>query len=247
MLIYFWITGIGCLVYYGIIRHYTGKWDSTFAGFWLLSGVLHLGAAFVWAMLPKILQTAGAVLIGAVWCLFLVTELCIFQSTKKKPEKNADYLIVLGAHVNGRRITNSLMRRLDAAYEYLLQNPRTTVIVSGGQGRGEDISEADAMAENLLERGIEEKRIIREDKSVSTEENLRFSGKLILETDLSGMKKTVVVVSNDFHIYRALLLGNRVGYKCLSGLAATSNPVLKLNYLVREFFAIILTKVRAML
>lgn len=186
-------------------------------------------------------------MLAAVWYLFFMTEICIFWSTGKKPEKDADYLIVLGAHVNGRRITNSLMRRLDAAYEYLFWNPRTMVIVSGGQGRGEDISEADAMAENLLERGIEEKRIIREDKSVSTEENLRFSGRLILGGYSSGIEKKVVVVSNDFHIYRALLLGKHVGYRCLSGLSATSDPVLKLNYLVREFFAIILTKIRVML
>lgn len=246
MLIYFWGIGIGCLLYYGFIRYYTGKWNSTFAGFWILMGLVHLCGAFLWNSLPKGIQLvcAGALSVG--WILFAVTEIQIFRCMKQKPQADAAYLIVLGAHVNGKRITNSLMRRLDAAEVYLRESPETKVIVSGGQGRGEDVSEADAMAAELIMRGINPLRIIREDQSVSTEENLCFSRKLIpeMETDEQPM---VVLVTNNFHIYRALLLGKQVGYRRLSGLPASSNPALQLNYLVREFFAIILTKVRAML
>lgn len=246
MLIYFWGIGAGCLLYYGFIRCYTGKWNSTFAGFWIFMGLLHLCGAFFWPLFPEMLRRICEGILAAGWLLFGVTEVQIYRGMKQSPEPHAKYLIVLGAHVNGKQITNSLMRRLDAAEVYLRESPETKVIVSGGQGRGEDVSEADAMAAELIMRGINPLRIIREDQSVSTEENLCFSRKLIpeMETDEQPM---VVLVTNNFHIYRALLLGKQVGYRRLSGLPASSNPALQLNYLVREFFAIILTKVRAML
>lgn len=185
--------------------------------------------------------------LATVWLVFLVVVFLIWQAAGKVPEEDADYLIVLGAQVRGRKITNSLMRRLDAAYAYLCRNPRTKVIVSGGKGKGEDISEAEAMAENLFKRGINVERILREEMSTSTEENLRFSAEMIQRESGIDPENVVVLVTNNFHVYRALMLGRQVGYKKLEGLSATSNPVLQLNYLVREFFAIILTKIRAMI
>lgn len=185
--------------------------------------------------------------LAIVWLVFLVVVFLIWQAAGKVPEEDADYLIVLGAQVRGRKITNSLMRRLDAAYAYLCRNPQTKVIVSGGKGKGEDISEAEAMAENLLKRGINVERILREEMSTSTEENLRFSAEMIQRESGIDPEDVVVLVTNNFHVYRALMLGRQVGYKKLEGLSATSNPVLQLNYLVREFFAIILTKIRAMI
>lgn len=246
MLIYFWGIGIGCLFYYGFIRYYTGKWNSTFAGFWVFMGLLHLCGVFFWSSLPEILRKVCEGVLAAGWLLFIVTEFQIYQGMKQSPQSHAAYLIVLGARVNGKQITNSLMRRLDAAYFYLCDNPQTKVIVSGGQGRGEDLTEAEAMAENLSMRGIDSSRILREDQSASTEENLRLSRKLIPEIK-EDRDPPVVLVTNDFHLYRALLLGKQTGYQKLSGLPASSSPALQLNYLVREFFAIILTKVRAML
>lgn len=238
--IYFIIMGIGCLLYYGMIRYYTGKWNSTFAGFWLLSGIIHLSGWLFWKWIPGIVQKVVLMVLLVSWILFLITEGVILWKMRQKPERNAKYLIVLGAHVNGKKITNSLMRRLDAAYTYLCENPKTQVIVSGGQGKGEAISEAEAMAENLLERGVEAERIILEDQSTTTVENLRFSGKLISAVEPDGVKDAaVVLVTNNFHICRALMIGKRVGYLKLSGLAASSNPVLQLNYLMRECFAVI--------
>lgn len=238
--VYFIIMGIGCLLYYGMIRYYTGKWDSTFAGFWLLSGMIHLSGLLFWKWIPGIVQKVVLVMLLVLWMLFLITEGVILWKMKQKPERNAEYLIVLGAHVNGKKITNSLMYRLDAAYTYLCENSKTQVIVSGGQGNGEAISEAEAMAENLLQRGIAAERIVQENKSTTTAENLRFSGELISVRKPNGLKvASVVLVTNNFHICRALLIGRQVGYMNLSGLAAISNPVLQLNYLVREFFAVI--------
>lgn len=157
----------------------------------------------------------------------------------KRPDKDLEVLIVLGAQVRGTRVTNSLKRRLDRACAYLKEHPKTVAILSGGQGRGEDISEAFAMNDYLLECGIEQARLLMEDKSTTTWENLKFSfglyGADFLNSDLHGKK--VGIVTNDFHVCRALMMAKKQGYKKVQGVPASSNPVLFLNYLVREFFA----------
>ena len=149
-------------------------------------------------------------------------------------EKRVDCLIVLGAQVKGKKITDSLKRRLDRAVMYLKKYPDTRVIVSGGQGPGEEISEADAMAEYLITSGISRKRIIREGQSTSTRENLRYSKKY---TD--PQKEKIGIVTNGFHMYRALLIADQEGYRNTYKVPASSNPVFQINYLMREFFAVV--------
>lgn len=237
MRIYLLCAGIFGILYYLVLAWYSGKWNSTFAGFWLAAGGTHLILGCVPLSYP--VKTGLFVCILAGWVLFLIVEVQIFFAMKSKCEEDVDYLIVLGAQVRGRRITRSLLKRLEAAEKYLRAHPRTKVIVSGGQGRGEEISEAEAMAGYLEEHGIAGARILLEDKSTSTRENLRFSSALMdKETD------TVAIVTNDFHLYRAMLMGKREGYERLKGLAADSHPVFQLNYLVREFFAVLALKVR---
>ena len=97
---------------------------------------------------------------------------------RKVPE-NLDYLIVLGAHVNGTRLSRALRFRVEKAEEYLRENPRTLAVLSGGRGVDEKISEAKAMADYLLAHGIERERLLLEERSVSTAENLRFSLELL--------------------------------------------------------------------
>ena len=109
----------------------------------------------------------------------LFTCLLIGSGMRRGEKEPCRYLIVLGAQVSGRRITDSLKRRLDRAREYLVQNEETLVIVSGGRGKGEDLSEAEAMASYLMENGIAKERISQEDQSRTTKENLLFSAALI--------------------------------------------------------------------
>lgn len=150
-----------------------------------------------------------------------------------KPERGAQWIIILGAQVRGRKITDSLKRRLDAAIHYLEENERTMVVVSGGRGPGEDISEADAMEQYLIEQGVAENRIRKEDQSVSTRENLSFSRRFI-----DPKHETVGIVTNNFHSYRAKLLAEQEGYAHVFSVSASSNYVFQINYLVREFFAV---------
>lgn len=113
-------------------------------------------------------------------------EIQICKGMYSKAEDGAQWIIVLGAQVRGKKITDSLRRRLDTAVCYLKKNKETKVIVSGGQGAGEEITEAEAMAEYLIKQGISKDRIRMEDQSTSTRENLRFSRKFLKADQETG-------------------------------------------------------------
>ncbi len=132
--------------------------------------------------------------------------------------------------------SKALMRRIQKAEEYLKENPGTIAVLSGGKGSGENISEAQAMYDCLVEAGIEEERLIKEDKSTSTVENLEFSAALI------GKGGRIGIISQNFHIYRALKLAEHQGYQDVYGIAASSEPIYQPHFMVREAFAIMKEK-----
>ena len=234
---YFLIVGVLSVLYYLLLAWYSRRLTTTFAGFWLITGGVHLalGCAPFSVSAFRILKCA----VIAVLVLFAAVEILIVFRMVPQRGKRADQIIILGAQVRGRRITNSLKRRLDAALSYLEAYPDTRVIVSGGRGKGEDISEAEAMAEYLIAEGVDPRRIIRENQSASTRENFRFSRKFLdVENSVTG------IVTNDFHICRAEMIARREGYRKLIRIPASSNPVFQLNYLVREFFAILAMVIR---
>ncbi len=235
MKIYFEVIGIICLIYYFIICYYTKKWNSTFSLFWLGIGIMHI----IVAIMPFSQNKKLLALLIVFGIFFLIIEGAICCAMLKNTQKSLTYIIILGAQVRGTKITDSLKRRLDAALVYLNRNPDTCVIVSGGQGKGEALSEAAAMAGYLYKHGIDKARIVLEDTSTSTWENLRNSSKII-----GDLKQPVGIVTNNFHMYRALQIAKQIGYSDASGIAATSNPVLQVNYLVREFFAVIWMRIR---
>lgn len=172
------------------------------------------------------------VVLGIAAVFFLaVFRILIGMIPTAKP--GLPFLIVLGAQVRGRKLTGSLYRRIERARQYLEENPGTVVIVSGGQGRGEEITEAQAMEEYLKSRGIGKERIIREDKSRTTEENLRYSAEFIRDAGIP-----VGIVTNNYHMYRACRYARRLGYQKPKALPAGCQPVCFLNYVVREVFAL---------
>ena len=148
------------------------------------------------------------------------------------PDENLKFIIILGAQVRGTTVTQSLKRRLDRAYAYMEENPACIAILTGGQGKGEDITEAEAMYRYLTGLGVEKDRLIREKTSTSTWENLKNSQAFVQE-----LSRPVGIVTNSFHIYRATYIAKQQGYAQPQGIPASSNAVLLPNYLVREFFA----------
>lgn len=168
---------------------------------------------------------------------FICIEALILNSTRSDEKKKVEYVIVLGAGLRGEQLSLSLYYRLNKALEYLNYNIQAKVIVSGGQGPGEDITEAEAMKRFLLDKGIHKNRILTEDKSTSTFENLLYS-KRILEREDGFNDRKIMIITNDFHIFRAKLLASRLGF-IPYGAPAKSVDYLKPYYYFREYFAVI--------
>lgn len=144
-------------------------------------------------------------------------------------KQNLDYIIVLGAQVRENGPSVVLKYRLDAAIEYLNENPDTICIVSGGQGSNEPFSEAKGMADYLTEHGIEEKRILLEDKSTNTVENIKYSKELMKQS-----YDSVGIVTNNFHVFRAVQIAKVQGLESVCGIAADSNVLYLPNNVLRE-------------
>ena len=233
------ILGIMCMFYYIILLASVGRY-AVFAKFWFMLGIV-LVLSCVWLpwldaapVVIRILFAAGLVILAA---LFILVEACIISKMCSTAPENLDYVIVLGARVNGTIPSRSLYRRIDAAEIYLKENPGTKAILSGGQGLHEDITEAEAMYRELTVRGIDSKRMYKEDTSTDTMENMRNS-KLFLDCS----KNRIAIISSNFHLFRGIALGKKQGYEQLYGIPAKVDGILLANYMVREFFAVVKDK-----
>ena len=149
-------------------------------------------------------------------------------------------MVVLGCQVMPDGEPSILLRdRLDRALDYLEDHPDLTVVVSGGQGDNEPVTEARCMADYLMERGVEEDQLLLEERTHNTDQNLRYSREL-LEAEGCDLSQGVVVVSNGFHLTRARMLAERAGYDSVSTLAAPSSPLpSRLHMYVREPLALV--------
>ena len=192
----------------------------------------------VWPMIGNLrkntLSTMLYVIISfsAVYVLSLMAMYslsAILNLIHLKKNRNADYIVVLGSGIIGKKVTPLLAARIERGMELLYSNPNAVLIMSGGQGPGEDIPESVAMAAYAVGKGVDAERIIMEQKSVSTEENLLFSRKLI---DKEAPK--IVIVTTAYHVFRALILAKQQGLKCV-GFGAKTKWYFTLNALIREF------------
>jgi uncharacterized SAM-binding protein YcdF (DUF218 family) len=162
----------------------------------------------------------------------IIVHTLIYHTAKEQPPNDLDYIIVLGARVKGEQMTLALRYRVEAALEYLKNNQHTKIIVSGGQGPGEDITEAEAMARFLLTHGIEEERIIKEGLSTTTYENLSFSKQFTEEDSL------VAIVSNDFHLFRASMIAERLGFYKVYTIPGKTPKIAIFKLWTREYIAV---------
>ncbi|GAA1116674.1 YdcF family protein [Kribbella jejuensis] len=142
--------------------------------------------------------------------LFLCFLVYAFVYSRVRSSRKVDFVVVLGAGLIGSRVPPLLASRLDRAkqvYERAVRRGRSPrIVTSGGQGPGEDVPESQAMAAYLVERGVPNDRIIREDKSTTTWENLTFSRDLMVEL-LPSYR--CLIVTNNFHAFRAALTARK--------------------------------------
>ncbi len=144
-------------------------------------------------------------------------------------------LIVLGCRVIGHSPSLVLAERLNAACDYLLANPDSVSIVSGGKGSDEIISEAQCMHDWLIAHGIEKERIYMEDRSTSTRENLSFSNEILRSNSLGG---NIAIVTSEFHMYRAQTVARKLGLNA-AALPGHTNMILFPTYVIREWYGIL--------
>lgn len=194
-----------------------------------------------WAAVSRagwICQIICRTLLAAVVVAFALTETLIIRDGERQPTRTPDAVIVLGAGVNGRTPSLALQSRIDAAEAYLKQYPAVPAILSGGRGRGEDITEARAMYDALTARGIDADRLTLEEESTSTAENFQNSKALLKEQGFDLLHAQVAVVTNDFHVFRARAVGESLGLNTFGVPAELPWWWLSANYYVREFFAV---------
>lgn len=228
-----------CCITYCMVIMFVLNFGTYFFLIWGCMAVFFAVLSFLLATgkikaIPKWIRKIFAVgcVVGLI--LFVMVEGIILSGFTNKAKSGADYVIILGAQWKTSGPSIVLKERLDRAIEYLNENPETKVIVSGGKGSNEPISEADGMGDYLIAHGIAADRICREDKSTSTEENLKFSKAFCnIEED------SIVIISSNYHVYRAGKIAEKMGYKNVEGLAAPSSLGMLPNNMLREFFAML--------
>lgn len=206
---------------------------------WLIMGAALIG----WAICMKkgiliphipVWIRRGFLILFCLGCaLFVVVEGMIVSGFGAKGKEGLDYIIVLGAQMKAHGPSRVLKMRLDKACDYLVKNPDTIVIVSGAKGNDEHISEAQGMYDYLVEQGISPERIIKEDQSRNTSQNINYSSAF-----LDKEKDSVGIVTNNFHIFRATHIAEKSGYADVYGIAAPSEFLLQANNMLREFMGV---------
>ena len=232
------LLGIVFLIYFLCIAFFVGH-GTNFYFIWLMLAVMTMTFAillkrgFFITHFPLWIRRTFVILVCMGVMTFVIVEGFILSGFSEKGQPGAGYVVVLGAQMKASGPSKALQYRLDEAIRYLNENPASRVIVSGGQGADEHISEAQGMYEYLVERGIAKERIIKEDRSVNTTQNLAFSAEY-----LDKEQDSVAVVTNNFHVFRAVKIAKKAGYQNVYGIAAKGEPFLKFNNMMREFFGV---------
>lgn len=171
-----------------------------------------------------------------IFCAVLMLASTSYYYVKMKrtasavPPEGIPYIIILGAKVDGDELSKVLKNRADAAISYWNNNKQAQIVVTGGKGNGENITEAAALKNYLLANNIAEDKILLEDQSTSTYENLQNSMDLYNITE-------AVIASSDFHLYRAVTIAEKKGMKAYPLAAKTPASVI-IPLTIREFLAI---------
>ena len=240
----FFVVGFLFLLYYIFLSNLPGgkHFGVTFSGilslWFFLCGLLQSLKKNnrLPAPLEKAFRLGGYLF--SIWLIsfFLFCGLIYFPSNQKELP-DPDYLVILGAGLNGETPSLTLYKRLTAGLNYLQQHPDLPVVVTGGQGPGESIPEAQAMEKFLLANGISKERILTEDKATSTMENFVYTSEL-LQKKGAWQPLKINLVTNDFHVFRSKMLAERNGF--ITGSISAPTPYYLLpSCLVREYFALV--------
>ena len=208
-----------------------------FAAFPAIAGVFLL--LFGWtARCPepvgRVLRRVLAVLAALGIVGFGVLEGIIAAGARDDFNGEPDVVVVLGAQVHPWGPSVLLRDRLNVARAYLESHPDLPVVVTGGQGPDEPTTEAAAMRDDLVAGGVREERIWLEEKAHNTDQNLRYTKKLLEEKGLDPEETHILVVSNGFHLARVRMLAQRQGLDISTLAAPSSHMAARIQSCIRE-------------
>ena len=228
------IAAAFCFLYFIYLAVFKG-FDDVIVFFWPIAfGVFGISGGLGFLSLKKgnLLKTISLLLVCAI--IGFVISFCDFAIklsvvASENPPRDAECVIVLGAAVKGNSPSRALRQRIDAAYLYLLENPNTIAICTGGLGPDDEISEGECIARELEKMGIEKTRLFVEDKSESTRENFEFAFEVLGYTP-----QNIVIISNGFHLRRAKLILEE-SYRGEIYTLSAKTDIFVLHYTVREY------------
>lgn len=258
----------GLSAFYGIFVRMAGS-GTAFWMIWILIGLFFLGLGLLvktglWKKIHPVLRGICLALIGIGLASVIGLSALVFSqfgadgssqtaggsksasggaevsSESSESSEECDYIIVLGAQVypNGPSIT--LRYRLDRAASYMEEHPNVMCIVTGCQGYDEPKSEAECMKDYLVGIGIDGDRILVEPQAENTVQNMQYSIEMIRERDGDeALAAPVSIITNDFHMFRALHLAKKQGLQDARGIAAGSVKAFLPNNVLRECMGVV--------
>jgi uncharacterized SAM-binding protein YcdF (DUF218 family) len=174
--------------------------------------------------------------------LFIIVQCFIFSGMKPEDNVSVDYVLVLGAGLSGEDPSLMLKTRLDKAFEYLSENSDATVILCGGQAEDEVIPEAEAMFNYLVNKGADANKLLMETKSSDTDTNISYAAEIIKDNEnidaVDGIG--VLIISNEFHLYRSKMIAEKLGLNAYGLAAPTPDRLfMRFTYHLREFVSVL--------
>ena len=228
------VLGILSIAYYFVLWR-ASRLGLSMSGMWPAIGVVLIACGLLCdnPRIPRWLHILWRAALCVGIAAILALECLVVSGMHSVAEPGLDYMIVLGARVDPDGPSPALNRRLNAVMACIDDHPDAVIIASGGQGSDEPMSEAKCIREQLILRGVDPDRIVTEDRSTTTAQNIEFSMALMDDPDAR-----TGIVTNNYHVFRAVRIARRAGLTNACGIAAKYTGYTKFHYMIREALCI---------